>query len=322
MTNGILSNTFQIEVERLTNHRNDDMICEILVYYGGTSMLIGQFLGTGAAEGIPAPFCKCPNCENARQVGGHEVRLRTCFRLTDSIMIDLGADAVMQAIKYGDLSQVNHVLVTHTHEDHLNLHMLLECLWAKDYRDTLHFYFTDKAYDIVERWRESPWILKGKVREFEEKGYVAFHKLEFEKKVEIEGIGFTPFRGNHRGNVNENSALYLIELGDGRKLFYGLDTSIYYPETLDALKGHHIDIYISENTMGTLECPPHLGHMRLQDVRELVTTLCEQGTLDEQSVLYLTHINHHSTHQQNIEGVKKLHFPVKTIVAYDGLKIF
>ena len=125
------------------------------------------------------------------------MRLRTCFRLTDSIMIDLGADAVVQAMKYGDLSGINHVLVTHTHDDHLNPHMLMECFWAKDHRETLHYYFTDKAFEIVDHWRKSPWILKGRVREFEEKGYVAFHQLQFGERIEIDNIGITPFRGNH-----------------------------------------------------------------------------------------------------------------------------
>ena len=35
----------------------------------GDKMTI-RFLGTGAAEGIPAPFCRCTVCENARKVGG------------------------------------------------------------------------------------------------------------------------------------------------------------------------------------------------------------------------------------------------------------
>lgn len=284
-------------------------------------MLIGQFLGTGAAEGIPAPFCKCSNCEYARKVGGKEQRLRTCFRLADSIMMDLGADAVVQARKYGDFSEVNHVLVTHTHEDHLNLHMLMESFWSKDHRDTLHYYFTDKAFEIVEYWRNSPWILKGMVKRFEEEGCVAFHKLEFGKRIEIEGMGFTPFRGNHRGNMKEDSAMYLIELPDGRNLFYGLDSSIYYPETIEALKRYHIDIYISENTMGTYDGTPHPSHMRLEDVKALADILYEQGTLSDKSVLYLTHINHHSTHQQNVEAVEKLNFPIETIVTYDGMKI-
>lgn len=284
-------------------------------------MLVGQFLGTGAAEGIPAPFCRCPSCEYARKTGGREIRLRTCFRLTDSIMIDMGADAVVQAMRYGDLAGVNHVLVTHTHDDHLNPHMLMEAMWAKDHRDTLHYYFTEKAYEIVEHWRESPWILKGKVREYEENGYIAFHKLRFGQRIEIEGIGFTPLKGNHTGNMQEHSAMYLIELPDGRKMFYGLDTGIYFPETLKALQQHRIDIYISENTGGSCPAFNHPVHMCLDDVKKLAEDLMAQGTLDQGSVLYLTHISHRSTHAQNEEAVKTMLFPVKTVVTYDGMKI-
>ena len=40
------------------------------------------FLGTGAAEGIPTPFCRCRVCENARKKGGKEVRMRSGFRVS------------------------------------------------------------------------------------------------------------------------------------------------------------------------------------------------------------------------------------------------
>ena len=53
----------------------------------------------------------------------------------------------------------------------------------------------------------------------------------------------------------------------------------------------------------------------------LADKLLEQGTLDENSILYLTHISHRSTHKQNVDAVENIAFPVKTIVAYDGVKI-
>ena len=42
--------------------------------------LIMQFLGTGAAEGIPSPFCRCRVCENARKVKGKEILLRKAYK--------------------------------------------------------------------------------------------------------------------------------------------------------------------------------------------------------------------------------------------------
>ena len=112
-------------------------------------MYIGEFLGTGAAEGIPAPFCRCEVCNEARRLGGKNIRLRSSFRLSEKIMIDLGADAVVQAMRCGDLTDIEHVLVTHSHDDHLNPHMLMEAMWSKQFRKTLHYYFTEDAFEIV-----------------------------------------------------------------------------------------------------------------------------------------------------------------------------
>ena len=287
-------------------------------------MLIGQFWGTSAAEGIPAPFCRCHVCLKARKEKGKYQRKRSSFRLSDSMIFDLGADAVTQCFEYGDLVDLNHVLVTHTHDDHLNPHMMMEAFWGErcGYRDTpLHYYFTDKAYEIVEKWLENDWILKGMVPRWVQENTIQFHKLEYGKRVEIDGLGITPFKGFHRGNMKETSALYLVELPNGRTLFYGLDSGVYFPETIEALKNYRIDIFISESTGGIQPSAPESTHMNLQNVRDLVDVLLEQGTLHKDSVLYLTHINHHTGHDEMEEGVQRLNFPIPTTVAYDGLKI-
>ena len=49
--------------------------------------------------------------------------------------------------------------------------------------------------------------------------------------------------------------------------------------------------------------------------------LLNQGTLNSNSVIYLSHINHSSSHSQMLDAVEKIQFPLKTIVAYDGMKI-
>ena len=36
-----------------------------------------QYLGTAAAEGLPALFCECETCRKARDAGGKEIRTRT-----------------------------------------------------------------------------------------------------------------------------------------------------------------------------------------------------------------------------------------------------
>ena len=282
-------------------------------------MLIGKFWGTSAAEGIPAPFCRCPACEEAR-VQPQFQRLRTCFRLSDKMMIDLGADAVVQSMRYGDIRDLEHVLVTHTHEDHLNLHMMMEAFWSKDRQKPLHYYLTDKAFDMVEHWRQNEWILKGMLPAWEQKGIVVFHRLEYGKRYEIDGIGVTPFRGNHKGNAGEDSALYLLELPDGRTLFYGLDSGPYFFDTLEALRGYHIDVFVSECAIGTMEMI-HGQHLNMRELKELTEQLYARGTLDENSTLFITHINHGTSHNEMLKALGEMDFRIPAAVCYDGIKI-
>ena len=116
-------------------------LCSIMLTKGWFGMLIGQFYGTSAGEGMPAPFCRCEICTEAREKGIPYARMRSCFRLTDKIMIDLGADAAMQARLIGDLTDIEHVFITHTHEDHLNTHMLMEAFWSREGRRKMHYWF-------------------------------------------------------------------------------------------------------------------------------------------------------------------------------------
>ena len=55
-----------------------------------------KFLGTAAAEGIPALFCDCAVCQNARKVGGKEIKTRSQAIVDDKILIDFPADADSQ----------------------------------------------------------------------------------------------------------------------------------------------------------------------------------------------------------------------------------
>ena len=52
----------------------------------------------------------------------------------------------------------------------------------------------------------------------------------------------------------------------------------------------------------------------LLDIRADIANNLPVDTVD-------THINHNSTHDDNVDGVEKLGFPIPTVVAYDGLKI-
>ncbi len=286
------------------------------------------FYGTGAAEGIPCPFCDCFLCRNAREKGGKEIRKRTMFRINEEACIDLGADSFVESQMYGDFVHLQHVLITHTHEDHFAYMMMnVRNMAYTRTNQPLHIYLTGEAFDIVDFFRASKPLLKGKLGQIEDDGVVQFHKLEFWKTYQIAGMEVTPLRGNHRGNMDENSALYWIQLPNGKRLFYGLDTGFYFPETFRWLADHvPIDIFISECTYGTSpgrgDHPD--GHLDWNSCLHLFRQLLKQGTLRPESHVYLTHINHchNATHTdlcRMAERESTLPFPIT--ITFDGMQI-
>ena len=60
-----------------------------------------QYLGTGAAEGMPATFCACPVCLRSMREGGKSLRMRACTLLGDDVLIDLSPDIHAQKLKFG-----------------------------------------------------------------------------------------------------------------------------------------------------------------------------------------------------------------------------
>ncbi|HEV2123139.1 MAG TPA: MBL fold metallo-hydrolase [Chloroflexota bacterium] len=78
------------------------------------------FLGSAAAEGYPALWCRCERCTTARERGGRNLRFRSSLLVNNDLLIDPGPDILNAAIRLGlDLSPVQACLVTHPHSDHL-----------------------------------------------------------------------------------------------------------------------------------------------------------------------------------------------------------
>ncbi|MFQ9147699.1 MAG: hypothetical protein ACLR5G_05310 [Eubacteriales bacterium] len=61
-----------------------------------------RFWGTSAGEATPTPFCECRICQNAREKGGRELRLRSSFRIDEKTIIDVGADFAAEAQNMGE----------------------------------------------------------------------------------------------------------------------------------------------------------------------------------------------------------------------------
>lgn len=85
------------------------------------SIMKVTFLGTAAAEGYPALWCRCERCVVARERGGENLRLRSSILINDDLLIDPGPDLVGSTIRLGvDVADVQAILITHLHDDHLD----------------------------------------------------------------------------------------------------------------------------------------------------------------------------------------------------------
>ena len=78
-----------------------------------------KFLGTAAAEGIPALYCQCDICKDAWIHKGKNIRTRAQALIDDKILIDFGPDTYAHVLQYEvPLDTIHHVLITHKHSDH------------------------------------------------------------------------------------------------------------------------------------------------------------------------------------------------------------
>lgn len=110
-----------------------------------------KFLGTGASEGTPNPFCGCRICENARKIGGKEIRHRSSFMVDGTLFIDFGADFFAQTVNHKiNLDKTPNVLFTHMHFDHMNYAVFGSRLdKLEGCKEPLHTYLSDEAYSYV-----------------------------------------------------------------------------------------------------------------------------------------------------------------------------
>ena len=86
-------------------------------------------LGTGAADGIPNPFCSCATCTDHRERG--ELRTPTSVLIDGRLLVDPGPEAPRQVSRYGrDLTGLTAMLAGHAHSDHLDPAILMHRSWV------------------------------------------------------------------------------------------------------------------------------------------------------------------------------------------------
>ncbi len=273
------------------------------------------FLGTAAAEGIPALWCECPVCARAKELGGKEFRCRCSYLVDSDTMVDFGPDAFRQAADFQiDLTRLDRVIFTHPHEDHLSP---TEFTWRK----SPQFSHVTRDLKIIGAPSIFCTILS----------FVASHTnniydlrdLRLQPIPAAPGewlrdgdLELLPLAANHCPGLN--GLIYVIRRG-GKNFLLANDTGYPAESEWEHLKGIRLDLVSLDCTCALGTPDLRNGHMGVNTVLEFRDRLAELGCLVPETKVFVNHFSHNGKALHS--DLEKFFLPRGINVAFDGLVV-
>lgn len=271
------------------------------------------FMGTGGSEGLPALFCNCATCKNAREKRGKEIRTRMGMLVNDDLAIDFSPDTYLHILNNGlDFSAVSTLLVTHSHEDHFYPYDLA-CRTPSTSRDrTVDVMDVYANKEVHQMFNTVPW-LNAEVRR-----NVQFHEIEDGAIIEKDGYKITAFKTVHMP-TDEKALIYLIEK-EGKTYFHICDSGEPYEEVYEYLAKNKIklDAVAMDCTFGNLT-KEYGGHMNVWQNVRVRDRLKEIGAITDKTKVCLTHISHFGG--DTYDSLNETALANGFILAYDGMAL-
>jgi phosphoribosyl 1,2-cyclic phosphate phosphodiesterase len=270
-----------------------------------------QYLGTAAAEGIPAFVCNCKACVRSRELGGRALRTRSQAIIDDSLLIDFPADTMahIHANKI-DLIKVKDCIVTHSHYDHLHPVDLNNfkpgfAYFPEGWHMTFHG--SDKVGEAV-----APQ-LEGKLTEL---NIVSFEELKAFEPKKIGRYTVTPLLAIH----DPKSGPLFYQISDGEKtILYANDTN-YFDESVWEYWEKTKPSFDMVSLDCTNACKPmtYIGHMSFAENLKVRDRMIEMGIADDNTKFISHHFSHNGTnvvYDDFVAIAAKEGF----LVSYDGM---
>lgn len=269
-----------------------------------------KYLGTAAAEGVPALFCDCEVCRRARALRGKHVRTRSQALVDDRLLIDYPPDAFEHFLKYQiDTTKIHNLLITHIHEDHfypLDFEFFRHGYSspAEDYK--LRVYGSE---DILEPLRGAVERSEGKLEAIAVKPFEPF---------EVDEYRVTALKANHG---TPHPYIYLIEKGK-QALLYAHDTGIFPEETIAYLSELRpkLDLVSFDCTGGAAQDLPYSAHMCLGLASYLRDEMDYAGFLSPKSIAVLNHFSHNGE-RVAYDEFEDIAINEGFLTSYDGMTV-
>lgn len=273
-------------------------------------------LGT-AAIGYPFAFCNCENCTQARIHRGKSIRKRASMLINDDLLIDLGPDVQTAMTMYGkNMGKIKFLLQTHVHIDHFDEGLMISRIpyMAMQGHNRLEIFAHPTCLEIM----------SARVSQYENADLLS-EKGQEKLKLHTTPLlaGNTVTFGNYKVKAIETthdtiagSLLFAIE-ENGKQILYATDTPALTEQALEQLSDWKLDMVIMDHTFGNVDYS--FSHLNENLFLEQIHRLKSRGTIDDNTLIYGTHISHDGMPYHEIsEQRAALH---GYHIAYDGMEI-
>lgn len=271
------------------------------------------YLGTGAAEGIPALFCRCKYCNGVRERGGREIRSRSQILIDGELSIDFPPDAFFHTARCGaDFSALKYVLVTHSHMDHFYAHdfVLRGYKYSYGLKEPLEIFGNDEVSEVFAE------CTRRELRE-EVKENLSLHALSAFEEVAFGGYRAYTLRAKHSSH---DPLLYLIEK-DGKRVLHLCDTGLLPEDDYEFLSrlGGRVDLITFDCTLLWDKADENSRHMGVAENIMVLRRLESIGIADARTSKVITHFSHNSA--PTLPETKRAEEELGAVAAYDGMEV-
>lgn len=275
-----------------------------------------QFLGTGAAEGIPAVYCHCKTCQEVRKRGEKEYHTRSQYLIDEKIGIDFPPDAYYHSLRFNvDMAKIECLLITHSHMDHFYAHdfILRGYKYAGNVERKLYIYGNAEVCKVYNECTRRE--LRNEVKEM----IVVQEVFAFTPFTFLGQYTAIPLLAQH--SKTETAFVYLIEK-DGEAYLHLTDTGRLPLETLDFLQAYFKDkpcvrFVTFDCTFLFKEAGAVSRHMGLEDNKAMEIELFKRGVVNENTRYAITHYSHNGNPLS--ERLKEAEQKYGYTAAFDGM---
>jgi len=274
------------------------------------------FLGTAAAEGIPALFCRCDTCLNAEESGAYDIRSRCGYLINRHLMIDITPDIMLHKRLYSlDLTAVDTLCITHSHTDHLNIADLC-------FRSTGAMHYAtipdEKPIAVYANKKSCEVIRKGLEFDFgvPENASINIHVISAKSIIQSAELKVIPFNARH--DTREDCLFYLIQ--EGEQAFIqindsGLPEKEFELALTEALEGRKLSAVSMDCTFCLKS--GKASHMGVTENIALKKHLLHASLANEKTLFFANHFSHngHASHKELSDALS----PHGITPAYDGM---